>query len=487
MRIADQRRSLLRTAAVSAVVVAVQLWWSWQHLHRQITTDESFTYFAANGGLSDLVGACRADPAMSAYYVLAFVVAHLSSGSIFTLRVLTFVCYVAIVVLVCALAQRRGRWWAGPLALAVVGATPIVREAVVDARAAVLAALVAVVLVLALGRLLATRSDGGSGPAVVVERWVALVACLIAVLVFVHPSGLGPAGVAWLVLLWSAHERGGRVRWWLAGASVAVLLALAANVLQADSADGLVEPGLAGVHRTLGLMWGGNSLLAVATIVAVAVVVALDGRHNTVTAAAAGGSVAWTVLLLVAVPAVTLFVARYLVVACVLLAVAAVGVAARHWRGWLLLGVAVVCLVGSFLARDRWPGAETRWCTVADIVEQDAVAGDVVVFPYGSSVTPVMACLGEGRTAALFAGLRTLPSLEGVDRSNPRAVWRLELDGEALLALADSAEAQRVLLVRSGENEASIRAFLDRVDETGGSCIDDVIDGQGLTVCTLAG
>ncbi|MEZ5321952.1 MAG: hypothetical protein R2698_07770 [Microthrixaceae bacterium] len=480
MKIAERRASL-EIAALTGLVGLAQLWWSWEPLHRQITTDESFTYFAVNGGLRDLAGACRADPAMSIYYAATFVWARLVPDSIVGLRVATFLFFVAVIALVCTVARRHRRWWAAPLALAALGTAPIIREAVVDARAAVPAALCGVVLMLVLGRLTSTEPGRKTG------RLAAAVAVLVAVTAFTHPSGLGPAGVAWLWASWLVWRRGSRGRLWLAGALGAILLALAANVVQVQSADGLVKGGLAGAHQTASLLWGANTVLAVVTIVGVATVVAFDGRRSTVTAAATVSSVGWTTAMLLAVPLVTLFVARYLVVACVMLALAAVAVTARQWRRGLLGVVAIACIAGGLVAHDRAPGAPSRWCDVAADLDGHVRRGDVVVFPNGPSITPVMACLGETRTARLLDRARTLPQLTWLDRSNPRTVWRLTLDPTAdiaLHALAVSDATSRVVLVRTDVRRDGLDGFVETVSRHGGTCVERIRAERGITVCT---
>ncbi|MGB8859555.1 MAG: hypothetical protein WCC60_09875, partial [Ilumatobacteraceae bacterium] len=127
------RHHLAVVVAGTVVVGLLQLWWSWPHLHRQITTDESFTYFAVNGGVGDLLGACRSDPAMSLYYSVVFVFAHVTGGSLFTLRLLTFGCYLGCGGLIMNVALRRSRGITGFVGLLLLGGTPIIREAVVDA------------------------------------------------------------------------------------------------------------------------------------------------------------------------------------------------------------------------------------------------------------------------------------------------------------------------------------------------------------------
>lgn len=475
---ADARRGRLLLVATVAAVAAAQLAMSWSHLHRQITTDESFTFFAATGGVADLLGACRADPAMAAYYVLAFVVAHLFGSSLFVLRVFTFVVFVGIVFVVCRVAQRRGALWAGAVAMLVTGAAPIMREAVVDARAAVLAALLAVLLVQVLAPMLQRSSSDVGIPALL------LGGALVVAVAFTHPSGMAPAGVGLLVLVWGVRRATPTTRLLVAGVALAVLVALAANALQADSADGLVEAGLAGVRSTLDLLWGGNLWVAVATVAAVAAVIIVDSRRQAAAVLPAATAIAWMVLLLAAVPAVTLFVARYLVVAVVLLTLAAVACTPTRWRSGLLAGVAVLGAVGAFIARDHRPGAATRWCTVADIVQRDALAGDVLVFPYGSSITPVMACLGEEASDELFERVAAVPSVIGVERSNPRTMWQLEVAPAELMALAEPSPA-RVLVMRSGERSQLLGEYFDAVAANGGRCVDDLVDGQGLTVCSF--
>jgi len=475
------RRQLLTVVGLTAAIALVQLWLSWPHLHRQISTDESFTYFAVNGGLDDLLGACRSDPAMSAYYSVAFLFAHVTGPSIFALRLFTFGCYVGCIALVVWIAARRPDRRAGlltaPIALLLLGGTPIMREAVVDARAAVPAALVAVALVVAVARLL---DPGRRSPPALFAAVV-----LVAVLAFVHPSAIGPAGLGWLACVWAVRRGSVRDRLLVVAAGVAVGLALAANMLQADSADGLVDSGLHGVRVTLGLLWGGNSLVAVATVAVVAAVLWCDGRRNAPAVLATGSALVWMVVLLCAVPFVTLFVARYLVISCVLLAAGVVALTPRKWRVPLLAVVALAGAVGDIAARDRRPGVGTRWCTVAAIVSDDIRPSDVLVFPFGSTVTPVMACLGEERSEALFHGVHTEPSLTGVDLTSPRAVWQLELDDSSLDRLVLTPPGGRVLIVRVGENEARISAFTERLRTAGATCVDDVVQDQGMTICTF--
>ena len=179
------------------------------------------------------------------------------------------------------------------------------------------------------------------------------------------------------------------------------------------------------------MMWGGHAAVAVLAIGAVVLVVWMDAPRKALADVAAVASLSWMLVLLVAVPFVTLFVARYLVISAVLLALAVAVLVPRRWRVGLLVVVALVCAVGEIGARDRRPGVGTRWCTVASIVSSTVRTSDVLVFPFGSTVTPVMACLGEERTEALFSGIVTEPSLVGVDRSNPRDVWALQLDAAA--------------------------------------------------------
>ena len=74
---------------------------------------------------------------------------------------------------------------------------------------------------------------------------------LVAVLAFVHPSAIGPAGLGWLACAWAARRGPLRELLLVAAAGVAVGVALFANLLQADSAEGLVDSGLRGDHSTL--------------------------------------------------------------------------------------------------------------------------------------------------------------------------------------------------------------------------------------------
>ena len=53
MQNADRRR-LATVVVATCAIGGIQLFLSWPHLHRQISTDESFTYFAVNGALDDL-------------------------------------------------------------------------------------------------------------------------------------------------------------------------------------------------------------------------------------------------------------------------------------------------------------------------------------------------------------------------------------------------------------------------------------------------
>jgi len=106
------------------------------------------------------------------------------------------------------------------------------------------------------------------------------------------------------------------------------------------------------------------------------------------------------------------------------------------------------------------------------------------VFPYGSSITPVMACLGEEASDELFGRVAAVPSVRGVERSNPRTMWQLEVAPEELMALAEPSSA-RVLVMRSGERSQLLGEYFDAVVANGGRCVDDLIDGQGLTVCSF--
>jgi hypothetical protein len=270
-----------------------------------------------------------------------------------------------------------------------------------------------------------------------------------------------------------------------ASAAIPLAIAFAATVLQADGADGLVAPGFAGVRFTLGLLLGGNALLAVGAGAALVIVVVLDGRNERVSMLALASGAGWALALLAAVPLVTLFVARYLVISVLLLGLAAVAVTPKSWRTWLFVAVLVAGAAGNLAARDRRPGSVTRWCTVADIIEANQAPGDVVVFPFGSSVTPVMACWGSERTARILSSIETLPSMVGVDRANPRAVWSLALDDPSLDALAQPRSGRRILVVRVGENEDRIRGFLASVKSNGGICADAVVQAQGISLCSF--
>jgi hypothetical protein len=236
---ADPRRDRLLLAATVAAVAAAQLALSWSRLHRQITTDESFTFFATTGGVGDLMGACRADPAMAAYYVVAFLVAHVFGSSLFVLRMFTFVLAVGVVAVVCRAAQRRGALWVGAVAMLVTGATPIMREAVVDARAAMMAAFLAVVLLELLAPMVQRVREHDHPPA---QRQVLLVAALVVAVAFTHPSGMAPAGVGWLALAWLVWKGALRSLALVGAVAVVLLVALAANALQPTVRTGSSSP-----------------------------------------------------------------------------------------------------------------------------------------------------------------------------------------------------------------------------------------------------
>ncbi|NLA37616.1 MAG: hypothetical protein GX868_18285 [Actinobacteria bacterium] len=478
MRIAERVRALLPSVGVGAAVFGAQLCWSWSQLHRDVTTDESFTFFATNGGLGGLISANRMDPAMSAYYVVAHLVARVFPDSIVALRCLTLVTYAVTVVVFCELARRRTRWWAAPLALVALGATPIFREAVVDARAAVPAAMVAVLLMLAVERLL---NAAGQHDTIVWVRWVSV---LLAVLALTHPSGVAASGVAWLALVWVVRKEGFEARLWAVGALGALGVAFLANTMQAGNIDGLVEPGFAGLRGELGMLWGGNALLAVVAIVAVAAVVAIDGRRSALPALSAVTSVGWTLALALAVPLVTIFIARYLVVACVLLALAAVTVVPLRWRGGLLVTVGVASIVSGAISHDRAPGLPSVWCSLADQVEHTARAGDLLVFPSGAAVTAVTACLGEARSDELLATVKTVPDIAGLDRTNPRTMWMLMVDAAALSDTVRPSNTDRLIVLRTHEPAPGTEVFLSEFGAAGGTCVDRLSGGQGLTVCT---
>ena len=478
MPFTERVRRLVPSFAVGAAVLVAQVAWSWSALHRDITTDESFTFFSTNGGVSGLVSAGRMDPAMWLYYVVGHVWARVFPDSIVALRWLTVLSYAAIVVIVCELSRRRGRWWAAPLGLVAFGATPIAREAVVDARAAIPASLVAVVLMILADRLV--RSVDAPDRI----RWVRAVAVVICALVFIHPSGIGAAGVAWLVLAWVAYRGNLEERFWTVAALGAAAIAFLANLMQAGNIDGLVEPGFAGFRFTLGLLWGGNALIAAIVIVGTAVVLAIDARRDALPGLAGLASVGWTLALALAVPVVTMFIARYVVIACVLLVLAGVTVASAQWRSWALLGFAAVSIVGGIISEDRRPGEPSRWCTVADRLDRHAGEGDLVVFPSGASITALTACLGSAASDALVARVDTLPSIEGLERTNPRSMWMLHQDLEAASETIDPATTTRMVVVRTEEPVPGIREFLDAYVERGGTCVDHLDGVHGVTVCT---
>lgn len=478
MPFTERVRKLLPSLVTGAVVVVAQVAWSWSALHRDITTDESFTFFSTNGGVSGLVSAGRMDPAMWLYYLVGHVWARMFPDSIVALRWLTVLIYAAIVVIVCELARRRGRWWAAPLGLVAFGATPIAREAVVDARAAIPASLVAVVLMILADRLV--RSVDAPDRI----RWVRAVAVVICALVFIHPSGIGAAGVAWLVLAWVAYRGNLEERFWTVAALGAAAIAFLANLMQAGNIDGLVESGFAGFRFTLGLLWGGNALIAAIVIVGTAVVLAIDARRDALAGLAGLASVGWTLALALAVPVVTMFIARYLVIACVLLVLAGVTVASAQWRNWALLGFAAVSIVGGIISHDRAPGPPSRWCSLADQLDAAAGAGDLVVFPSGAAITATTACLGDARSDALVARVDTVPDIDGLERTNPRSMWMLTVDATDLGDEIDASNTERMVVLRTHEPAPGTDEFLEAFVAGGGACVDQLSDGQGITVCT---
>jgi hypothetical protein len=463
-------------AAATACIGVAQLVLSWDELHRDISTDESFTFFAVGQDLGALINGCLADPTMSLYYAVTFVFTRLNPDSLLLMRLLTFAAYLGAVAVMLWSARRHRRLVHGALFVVALGITPVMREAVVDARAPVLAGLFAIIVAAVVAR----AAAAGAAASCTVP------AVLVAALAFTHPSTVGAAGVAWLALAISPRRHGNKLL--LGAVLLALLAAFGSNLLQADSTEGLVEEGVDGIVTALGHLWGGNALIASITIVVIAVAALPQIRSRARTwesPLAASMSVAWMSATLASAPMLALFYSRYLVVSLMLLCFAAATAEVKRRGadiGLLMVGVAAI--VVGLTNLDRRPGDVPPWCKVAEHIQATAKAGDAVVFPYGSTTTPIAACLGDSDSQRLLSTVRFVPALRPADLARPREVWSHTLTN-ALVTELLTIRSGSVLVVRTPGAQPQLARVMNGLAAAGATCADDTVESFVVTTCSF--
>ncbi len=473
-------RGMWPVAATTILVGIVQMLLSWSDLHRDISTDESFTYFAVGQDLGALINGCLADPTMSLYYVVTFVLVQVNPDSLLLMRLLTFAAYLGAVAVVLWAAQRRKRLVNGVVFVLALGITPVMREAVVDARAPVLAGLLAIITAVIVSRAATSGAE--------VSFTVPVV--LVSALAFAHPSTLAAAAVAWVALAASPRRHGHRV---LLGAALLTLLAaFGSNLLQADSTEGLVEGGVDGVVTALGHLWGGNAFIAAVVTVAIAAAVVPHIEWRTrrwaTPSLAAAMAVTWMAATLASAAVLALFYSRYLVVSLMLLCLAAATAALKRRADVGVLAVGVIAIVGGMINLDRRPGDVPPWCAVAEQLQATAKPGDTVVFPFGSATTPVAACLGADERDELLSTVRFVPALRPDDLGRPREVWSQTLTDamvDEIVADATSVRAGAVFAVRPPGAHPRLTRVIDGLRTVGATCADRSVETFVITTCSF--
>jgi len=401
-------------AAVVAAIASIQLVASWSLLHRPINVDESFTVITVRGGLSSLLSGVRADPGMAAYYVPLWLFRHFTGAGIVELRLVSFAFHVMVVAGICAWADRRGRLAVGAALALLLGLTPTLRVAAVEARAYALAELAAIAAVA-----LVVRAVGfPTRP----KEWGAAVG--IGFLALVHPSSLGVASFLWLAFFFLAW-RNRRVG--LPHVATALIVAGAgfAGLMQAESSTSAARTGIAGLTSTLSALFGASLIAGVLLIAVVSVAVAFDGRSDPVAVVALGGALTYVGLCIVTLPLVDIAPSnpRYWVATAALVTLAGAVVGARQWRHTILLGTIIACLAVSVVRHDSELDRGYAFCSDATRLATGVGVSDQVIFEPPVVRSMVVACLDETDAASLRIRAKFFPPVAPEDMTDPRVLF----------------------------------------------------------------
>lgn len=446
-------------AAVVVGLVGLQLAASWSLLHRPINVDESFTVLTVRGGLSSLVSGVRADPGMAGYYVPLWLIRHLTGSGIVALRTASFVCQAAVIATICVWSNRRGRLLTAVALVVLLGMTPAVRMAAVEARAYALAELASVVAVYAVAR--------DMGGATRRSEWLAAIAT--GFLALVHPSALGAASFLCLSLAVLAR-RANRLGLAHAAAALVVGGAGVAGLLQAESSTSAAATGIDGLTFTLASLFGASLVTALAVIVAVTLAVGFDGRRDPVTIIALGAGLSYVALCVVTLPLGDIAPSnpRYWVATAGLIALAGALVGTRSWRRPVLAMAILGALVMTTIRHDAELDRGYAFCSEASLLSSRVAAGDQIIFEPPVVRSMVVACLDPDSAMSLRLRATFVPQTEAADMDDPR---RLFLEASGDLTAVTFEPPQQSWIIADEVSKPQIEHLVARMEAAGATCV----------------
>lgn len=471
---ARSRATILAGTALSAApAIVLSVWLAGRAADRPMTMDESFTVLTTTRSWWSLVRGCMSDPGMSVYYGLLKLWTFVAGTSLGHLRAFSVVAFAVACLGAGWLGSRRGRPLPVGAALVAVVLSPMVREALSDARAATLGIAGAVWLLVAF-------DHAGSDVARPRRLQVALGGSLF--LAFTHPSTLFLGG-AGIVFAWRAARRAGLDRERRLAVAAGVFAGLGtASALIKSGVTTVAKPGLQGLGEVLGQLPGGRVVAGVALLLSALVLLAgLCFDTEPVIRWFGGAGLAWFAANLLVLPVRNLWVPRYFSAAMVLVVVAIAFARIERWAAPMSALILAVALLGGVERIDTAYGYGSTWCDVADALAARIEPGDRLTFAVSSYQSPVIACLGDEARSVLERGT-TVPFLSGDRYEDPRGLWFGQLPTQPELLYLEPGHTSRIVWLDGIDVPAS--EAVEQLRLNGARCDRERFGDVDLATCT---